>query len=196
MISTAQLPLHLCVCFCFVSLQKILRYIRQHLEEIRKMDFPKLPYTCGPVCRVCSKEDRLRVLKVCGDDKQFPTANMQYETFMDLGKYHKVHLTPQVWTNLENRNPGQVRAATILSDHSMVTTNCMQYILWTIVLGKMSQWSTIVPRSNLLRAAAVMFWWSSIKNAKFSQTKQNFSLGIQILYSLHGLSARSIVSFQ
>ncbi|XP_071799205.1 uncharacterized protein [Asterias amurensis] len=82
---------------------KILRYIRQHLEEIRKMDFPKLPYTCGPVCRVCSKEDRLRVLKVCGDDKEFPTANMQYETFMDLGKYHKVHLTPQLRVNCGRR---------------------------------------------------------------------------------------------
>ena len=63
------------------------------------MDYPKLPYTCGPVCRSCSTDDYQRVLKVCGDDKKFPTAHMSYETFMDKGKYHKVFLTPQVSYN-------------------------------------------------------------------------------------------------
>ncbi|XP_038049756.1 uncharacterized protein LOC119723264 [Patiria miniata] len=84
------------------SLQ-VLQFLYNLLEDIRSRDFPNLPYTCGPACHACSLGNFLRILKVCGDDKKFPTANMPFEAFMPQGKYHEVHLTPQLKVNCGRR---------------------------------------------------------------------------------------------
>ncbi|XP_022107663.1 uncharacterized protein LOC110988464 isoform X2 [Acanthaster planci] len=75
---------------------QVLQYLRGLLEEIRCMDFPELPYTCGPICDTCSSDGLLKILKICGHDEAFPIANMQCKAFMQEGRYHEVHLTPQL----------------------------------------------------------------------------------------------------
>ena len=66
------------------------------LEDIRRKHFPSLPYKVGPSCKECSSEQAVKVLEVCANDEEFPTANSPVKKLLEDGRYHEVYLTPKV----------------------------------------------------------------------------------------------------
>ncbi|XP_072042125.1 uncharacterized protein [Amphiura filiformis] len=84
---------------------QVLQWVIAELEDIRAKDFPNLPFKVGPTCKICSDaQGNVKVLKLCGDGEEFPTANTPVRKFLEDGRYHEVRLVPRVHVLCGSRN--------------------------------------------------------------------------------------------
>ncbi|XP_072020638.1 uncharacterized protein [Amphiura filiformis] len=84
---------------------QVLQWITGELEDIRKKDFPHLPYRLGPRCKMCSEgQDTIKVLEICGNGKEFPTANSPVKKLLVDGRYHEVYMAPKLSVSCGRKN--------------------------------------------------------------------------------------------
>ncbi|XP_072042120.1 uncharacterized protein [Amphiura filiformis] len=81
----------------FRCVTQVLQWVIAELQDIRAKDFPNLPFNVGPACTICSDaHGKVKVLKLCSDEEDFPTANSPVIKFLEDGRYHEVRLVPRV----------------------------------------------------------------------------------------------------
>ncbi|XP_072020627.1 uncharacterized protein [Amphiura filiformis] len=85
---------------------QVLQWITGELEDIRKKDFPNLPYRLGPACMICSEgqDTIIKVLEICTDGEEFPTANSPVKKLLVDGRYHEVRLAPKLSVSCGRKN--------------------------------------------------------------------------------------------
>ncbi|XP_072020630.1 uncharacterized protein [Amphiura filiformis] len=76
---------------------QVLQWITGELEDIRRKDFPNLPYKLGPCCNICCEgQDTIKVLELCVNGEEFPAANGPVKKLLADGRYHEVCLAPKL----------------------------------------------------------------------------------------------------
>ncbi|XP_072042122.1 uncharacterized protein [Amphiura filiformis] len=84
---------------------QVLQWVIAELQDIRAKDFPNLLFKVGPMCKICSDaQGKVKVLKLCGDGEEFPTANSPVLKFLEDGRYHEVRLVPKLKVLCGSRN--------------------------------------------------------------------------------------------